>query len=407
MDNDLIIIGGGAAGLFAGAISTGLSVLILEKKDRVGMKVMVSGGGMCNLTHAGYVSHFLDKYGANRSFVKPALNQFKNTALIAWLETIGVGCVEREDGKIFPESMSAKSVVAALRREIETSPDKQIITSARVVEIKAFIDTGGESGFSVKTESGCYTSRNVLLATGGKSYPKLGTEGDGYDLAVAMGHHIIAPKPALTGVSSGWISTREWQGLSIENAEIQLKSSLGSSKGRFKGDLLFTHFGLSGPVVLNNSRYMESGDIIEINLCGKELKDLEADFLSVEGSQPLAYWLNQQEIKDKLKRGLLQELKLSGKEKMAEISKTMRKTLLGKLTAYDVKIDALIGFSQAMVTAGGIVLSEIDKKTLASKQVDGLYFAGEVMDIDGDTGGYNLQWAFSSAYAAVKHIESR
>lgn len=402
---DLVIVGGGAAGLFGASLSSQLNIIVLEKKDRVGLKIMVSGGGQCNITHGGYMSHFISHFGEQKRFVKPALTQFDNKQTLAYFKDIGIECFEREDGKVFPKSLDAKAVVKALKNSVDKNSKKQIVLEAPVTEIIKNDDV-----FTIVTGKGQYNARYVLIASGGKSYPALGSEGDGYRFAEALGHKIIKPRPGLTGVVSGAISTLDWSGIALSDAEI-IHVEAGQSKdgnGRrkpYKGDLLFTHFGVSGPVILNNSRDFGKGDHLLINLVGIDTSQLEKSFLEAPGEKPLAYWLNQLRLIDKLKATLLKTFKLSGQEKMATLSKTQRKDLVKWLSQHEVVIDELQGFKQAMVTVGGVSTNEVDSKTMASHIVDGLYFAGEVLDVDGDTGGYNLQWAFSSAYVAIKAIE--
>lgn len=402
---DLVIIGGGAAGLFAASISSHLNLVLLEKKDRVGLKIIVSGGGQCNITHGGYMSHFITRYGDQKSFVKPALTQFDNKQTLAYFEAIGIECFEREDGKVFPKCLDAKAVVKALKHTIDRDSSKQIVLEAPVTEL-----IKKDDGFTIITGRGQYNARHVLIATGGKSYPALGSDGDGYRLAEALGHKVLKPRPGLTGVVSGKMSTLDWSGITLSNVALVHVATGQSQDGNgrrraYKGDLLFTHFGVSGPVILNNSRAFEKGDYLFINLVGIEASELEKSFLQTSGDKPLAYWLNQLKLLDKLKATLLKTFKLSGQEKMATLSKTLRKDVIKWLTQYEILIDELQGFKQAMVTVGGVATQEVDPKTMASLLVDGLYFAGEVLDIDGDTGGYNLQWAFSSANAAIKAIE--
>lgn len=397
---DLIIIGGGAAGLFAAAVAKDMNVLLLEKKAKPGMKLIVSGGGMGNLTHSGYMNRFLSKYGDHKTFVKPALNSFKNSDLISYLENIGIKCVEREDGKIFPESLSAKAVADAFRKQIENSSSKTLKTNEPV---KAVIKKGAH--YCVETDEGCYTAKTVLLATGGKSYPALGAEGDGYALAEVFGHAVVHPKPGLTGIVSGKISTSELQGISLREAGVKHYRQ-GVLMSQYKDDLLITHFGLSGPVILNNSRWFEKGDVLKLSFLEEASKSVEAKFLSADGSKPLSYWINSLGLQDRIKKFIYRELSLNGEEKIASLTKDVRRELVNCLCEYPVLIDSLIGFSKAMVTVGGVALDNVNSKTMESKLSKGLYFAGEILDVDGDTGGYNLQWAFSSAYVAIQAIQT-
>lgn len=404
---DLIIIGGGAAGLFAASKSEKIEVLLMEKKDQLGLKVMVSGGGQCNLTHGGYISHFLSMYGDQKKFVKPAITNFDNKQTIAYFESIGIECFEREDGKIFPVLLDAKMVVRALKAHIDKSTHKKIRLRTPALDLYK-----RDGIFKIVTEDLAYDALNIMIATGGKSYPSLGSEGDGYAFANKFGHTVIEPKPGLTGVVSGKMSSFEWSGIGLKQVEI-MHSVLTEPNGHviqravYKGDLLFTHFGISGPVILNNSRYISKGDFLYLNLIGMPSDEAEKLFLETAGDRPLAFWLNQIKLMDKFKVTLFKTLGLTGQEKMATLSKQRRKELIKWLTQFEVKVDALQSFKQAMVTVGGVDTTEINSKTMASKSVEGLYFVGEVLNVDGDTGGYNLQWAFSSAAAAIQAIEKR
>ncbi|GAU75477.1 aminoacetone oxidase family FAD-binding enzyme [Fusibacter sp. 3D3] len=404
---DLIIIGAGAAGLFAASKAENINILLLEKKDRPGLKVMVSGGGQCNLTHSGYMSHFLAMYGDQKKFVKPALLSFDNKQTVAYFESLGIECFEREDGKIFPVSLDAKAVVKALKEDIDCKGHKKMLQKTPVLDLYK-----SEGTFKIVTEGQLYEALNVMIATGGRSYPALGTEGDGYAFARKLGHTVVEPRPGLTGVVSGKISALEWSGIALKEVELvhnmlKARDGMYTQRAVYKGDLLFTHFGISGPVVLNKSRYLEKDDLLYLNLIGMSSDAAEKLFLETAGDRPLAFWLNQIKLLDRFKSELLKALGLTGQEKMGTLSKPNRKALIKWLTQFEVKVDALQGFKQAMVTVGGVDTTEIDSKTMASKIVEGLYFVGEVLNVDGDTGGYNLQWAFSSAVAAVQAIEKR
>ena len=394
---DVIIIGAGAAGLYCGAHLKNLKVLILEKNQKPGLKILASGGGQCNLTHGGYINAFYAKYGAHKSFVKNALKSHDNKEVVRFFQSNGCKVLEREDGKVFPASLKASDVVKAL---IKSCSDLQMNYGEAVKEV----EHDGQY-FSVITDHASYKAPFLVISTGGKSYPTLGTTGDGYILAKDLGHAIVSPKPGLTGVVTKDKSLSSLQGVSVDDVELTLFKD--GKANTFCGPLLFTHFGLSGPVVLNNSRYMNKGDQLSINFVNRSSNSIENELLEMVhgfGDKPVAYWLNQLGLVDTLKRTLFEQDEILKQKKLASITKEERKLLMGRVTSYKLEIESLIGYQNAMVTVGGIDLTEVDPKRLASKVVEGLYFCGEVLDVDGDTGGYNLQWAFSSGYAVANGI---
>lgn len=405
MTYDVIIVGAGAAGLYLGAHLDGVNAIILEKNNRPGIKVLASGSGQCNLTHSGYISAFYERYGDHKSFVKPALKAHDNKAVIAYFESLGLKTMAREDGKVFPASLKAKDVVMTLMHQVQ-----QIRYQSNVKSIEQI-----ENGFNISLETGeMFKAKHVIIATGGKSYPTMGSTGDGYSLAQTLGHSIVPPKPGLTGVVTREKTLLALQGQSFKNTVVACNGP--NTNRHIKGDLLITHFGLSGPVILNHSRWLYPGDQLKVNFLGKAQEIVEKEFLEAvnhNGEKPLAFWLNQLEITDAFKNfivdALEKEMSIQGlaQMKLGNIDKRLRKRLLSLLLAYPLEIENLIGYQQAMVTVGGVCLEEVSSKTMMSKNVENLYFIGEVLDIDGDTGGYNLQWAFSSAVAAASDIKKK
>lgn len=395
---DVIIIGAGASGLYCAAHLVSANVLLIEKKERMGLKLLASGGGMCNLTHGGYIREFLDKYGDKKAFVKPALTAHDNKAVIRFFEFWDVPCTEREDGKVFPKSFKASDVVGALKRACSTvnlKMSESVITVERMNE-----------GYLVVTDKGAYSCMALVVATGGKSYQALGATGDGYTFAQRLGIDIVPTKPGLTGVVLKDNLFSDLQGVSLDAVRLTCHSGCAEQK-TYEGALLFTHFGLSGPVVLNNSRDFDRGTRLVINFLLEDPVELDKRVIEItkcEGDKPFSFLINRISLPEKLKHVLFSEDDIPRNMKLAELTKAMRKWIVKRLTAHEVEIESLIGYNQAMVTVGGISLGAIDKKTMASKQHDNLYFIGEVLDIDGDTGGYNLQWAFSSGFAAASHI---
>lgn len=399
---DVIIIGAGASGLYLASQLKGLKVHLFEKNSRMGVKILATGSGQCNLTHDGYINRFYDKYGDKKTFVKFALNQHDNHAVMQMFKSYGLALDIRGDGKVFPKSLKAADVVETLR-----SSCTHVTFKLNEPVINCLFQDGI---FSVTTEKGSYTSKRLVIATGGKSYPKCGTTGDGYDFAATFGHFIEPPKPGLTGIVTRDKALTALSGIALEGCVLSQSCAKTKSKVQYRGQsLLFTHFGLSGPLIINNSRYFNKGDLLTLNFLGESrdvIENVFNTFVRESGNKPLAYYINTLALPNALKEILFPDALFKRDIKLSQVTKEMRKNILDQLTQYVVEIESLIGFNQAMVTVGGVTTLEIDPKTMASKLQEGLYLIGEVMDVDGDTGGYNLQWAFSSAYTCAQSIKN-
>lgn len=402
MEYDLIIIGGGAAGLFAGAraASAGLRFCILESMNQSGLKLLTTGSGQCNISNAEDIRSYPEHYGRAHRFVKPALLEWSNVDLLAFVEEEGLPCEDRGDGKIFPVSRKSRDVRDLLQK-LSQSGEGRIFWKDPVKSI----DKQGDV-FYIKTGSRQYEASKVLLAAGGKSYPVTGSTGDSYSLAEELGHSIVKPRPALTPVFMKNFTLTESSGSALP---VSIDLYRGEKKlHSYKGDLLITHKGFSGPVILNNSRDFEPGDELRVSwIPEKTLDDLDKDVLNkiqVSGRKSLPSGLAQKGIPESLMKGLLKKAGLNPEMKLNQLSKKMRGDYLKEILSSSFIINSMGGFNQAMVTAGGVTLKEINPKTMESKICSGLYFAGEAMDVDGDTGGFNLQFAFSSAALAVKSM---
>ena len=404
---DIIIIGGGAAGLFLGANIPANNVLLLEGSFRVGRKILITGGGMCNLTNNKDTSTFLKHFGNKEqtNFLKPALLNLPTQQTRLWFESHGLPLVEREDGKVFPSCMQAKAVVNLL--ESETVKNRvQIRVDSKVVSIHKDAEN---TTYLVQTEQEQFQAKNIVLTTGGMSYPTTGSDGSGYTLAKMLGHSIVSPSPALVAVSVTDYPYTSIAGNSIRNSMIEFFHA-GEPKryNQAIGDLLFTHDGLSGPVVLNNSRTIRKGDLLMASLlpCSnkEELKKDLNELFSSNLKKQLYTLLKAEGIIAHLAEQLLSNISLTCQDTCANLSKDKRKELIELLTAYPFTVSGKKGFNAAMVTSGGVALDEVDRKTMESKLQKGLYFCGEVLNIDGDTGGYNLQAAFSTAKLAADAI---
>lgn len=400
---DVVIIGGGAAGLFLAANLPTSKALLIEHKEAAGKKILITGGGMCNLTNTKAKEDFLQHYGsrAQRNFLLPSFQAFPPTSLIGWLESKGVSHVTREDGKVFPASLDAHEIRDVLVRESKA----KILYNSKV----SSLSKDGEY-FDVQTDSGSFTCKNLVLATGGMSYPITGSDGSGYSLAKTLGHSIVPPKPALAAIM---VETYQWThlaGNAIRGAYAEFHHP--GEKKRFlqaTGDILFTHDGLSGPLILTASRELKAGDSITFSLLPMENKrEVQEALLALLSSQPkkqVSTILKEAGLVTSLAQQVVRELSLDPTSTPAHLSKAQRQDLIKMVTERRFIIKGIKGFNAAMVTCGGVNLKEVDRNSMQSKVVDHLYFCGEILDIDGQSGGYNLQAAFSTAYCVAEHIQ--
>ena len=396
MSYDAIVIGGGPAGMFAAiTMKEHLgTVAIIEKNDRIGKKLLLSGSGQCNLTHSGNMNEFAGKYGDKGAFLKPAFKGFDNMALLSFFEKRGVSFEQRKDGKFFPKSGKASDILSVLEKELRHLGVDILCNEKASRVIKT------ENGFRVDTKNLSCKSKFLVLATGGMSYPSTGSSGDGYSFAESLGHLIAPVKPALAPVVCKCFEGDSLAGLSFEKVGLGLWRK-GKKQRSFEGPLLYTHDGLSGPAILNNSRDFEPGDILEINyLFGQDRASFEKK-LTERASKSLPpkvkKYLRELGFSERFCIDRMKKAGISEGLSISETGKAERKRLAGFLTEERFEISQIKGFNIAMATRGGVDTSEINRKTMESKKVEGLFFVGEVLDIDGETGGYNLQAAFSTA----------
>lgn len=400
---DLLIIGAGPGGLFTAINSAGpnIRIGILEKKARPARKLLLTGGGQCNLTHSGDIRDFYDSYGDNHRFLRAAFNEFDNYSLMDFFESRGLRLRETDEGKIFPLSGKAQDVLDLL---IEECRDKDIDIfynePAKGLALK-------DDSFLVEAESKTFKAKALVIATGGKSYPHTGSTGDGYNLASSLGHLIIGPKPALTPLHISDFPLRHLSGISFDDIETSLWRNNRKIK-TFRGDVLLTHRGLSGPSILNSSRYIEPGDILKLNLLAFKSFEESREFLDAilikNGRRLIKNAIREYDLPERLLLSLLDMAQISEEERCAHIDRKHRNRLAELLYNLPLTVDSLGGFNIAMVTKGGINLKEINPSSMESRLIPRLFFVGEILDIDGDTGGYNLQAVFSEAYLAARHI---
>lgn len=401
-NHDLIIIGAGPAGLFCGIHCgmAGLKVRILEKNPSPGRKLLIAGSGRCNITGAGDIADFTGHYGDAGRFVKPALYHFSNAALMEFFESRGLGLAEMKDGKIFPVSQDSRDVLKVLIDECARF--NVAITGGETVRK---VSRAGE-GFETVAESGTYLSGSVLIATGGKSYPATGSTGDGYAFAESLGHAIAPTAPSLAPLVIKNYAFVDCAGISLGNADIALLRN-GRKVRKAAGDVLFTHKGLSGPGILDFSRYVLPGDRVTVRLAGESPEEFESLLdaaADAEGAITLKIFLSRLLVPERLALAAARFSGVDTATKLSQLDRKGRRSLVANFTALPFVVERTGDYSEAMATRGGLSLREVNGKTMESKLVPGLYFAGEVLDVDGDTGGYNLQFAFSSGKLAADAI---
>ncbi len=397
---DIIIVGAGVAGLFAAAnLSSEKKIIILEKNNSAGIKLLMSGGGKCNITDSGPISDFFTKYGKANKFLIPALKEFTNIDLINFLNSNGLHTTQIKD-RIYPESLNSRDVLSFLLRLIA---NRKIPIYYNQKVIKVLRDEGL---FQIETDSQKYITEKLVIATGGKSYPTSGSTGDGYDIAKAFGHTIIKPKPALTPIFVENYNFKEISGVSLENRKLSVYRNNKKIHSQI-GDFSFTHWGLSGPGILDISRYVEVGDELKINFINMSPEQLKANIIDAtktNGKISLKKFIKTLHLPESLIDLLILELGISTIMNLSELNKIKRNEVIVNLCEYPFQIKRVGDFNVAYATAGGVSINEINPKTMESKLVNNLYFIGEVLDIDGDTGGYNIQAAFSTGLLASKFL---
>lgn len=426
---DTIITGAGPAGLYCACALAALqsenadeakSILVLEKKARPGRKLLMSGAGQCNITHAGSIKDFLSHYGDSGKLIRSVLQKHSNLALMSYIESLGVPLTEREDGKVFPLSLSARDVLACLlaeaaRRGVEIvygAPLTQIEVTSGGYEVQVGETTrtvvSTDASEQAATAGGRqYSCRKLVIAAGGCSYPGTGSDGSIFGvLERDLGLEIVEPVPALTSVYVENYPYSDLTGLSFNDAALAITNA-GEPVRTARGDLLFTRKNLSGPLIINNSRYMRPGTVLSINFLApaggpETAARFKRDFPG-NGKSPQTYMSDDLHLPKRFAQQTAQALSISD-SKVSRLGGAQINQLAAALTAAQFTVSGLASFKEAMVTKGGVSLDEIDLRTMAAKRFDGLYFAGEVIDIDGDTGGYNLQFAYSSACAAAAAI---
>lgn len=403
---DAIVVGAGPAGLFtASCARENLDrVLLLEKQPSPGRKLLLTGSGKCNFTNIRPIREFLPAYGDHGHFLKPALLHFTNQDIIAFFKGRGVkATVAEEDGRVFPRSLRAGDVLNAL---LAACRERNVEIRLREGVVRTEAQPKG--GFLVHTPAGVLESGNVVIATGGRSYPGTGSTGDGYSLARSLGHSLVRPRPGLTPFHVRNFPLADLSGMSFRNLRVTLWRE-GRKLKTLSGDLLLTHKGLTGPVVHNLARLAQGGDSVTLAFVSFEKEDqLRKEWmadLAAHEKLKVKTWFRRHLLPAALCRKLMTLAGVDPAESVAKLSREKRLALLRLTTAFPLEIQALGGFDVAMVTCGGVALEQVNPKTMESRLVRGLYFVGEVLDIDGDSGGYDLQAAWSTAALAAHSMK--
>ena len=399
----IVVAGAGAAGMMAAvtAARQGAKVVLIEPNEKVGRKLYITGKGRCNVTNDCRVDRLLASVPRNGKFLYSAFSRFSPQDTIAFFEKLGVPLKVERGNRVFPQSDRAADVIDALWKELRRC--RVELRQDRVTEVA--VSGGRVSGVKLE-KAGLVNCEAVLLATGGASYPRTGSTGDGYRIAEALGHTITPIRGSLVPLESEDRACSQLQGLSLRNVVLRMKNQRGKTVYQEQGELLFTHFGLSGPLVLSASAHMDfARDRYAAHIDLKPALDeekLDARLLRDFGERA------NQDVSNALgalvPRSMIpvmaERTGIDGQTKVRDIRREQRRRLLDALKDFTVDISGPRPVEEAIVTAGGVKVSQVDPKTMQSKLVQGLYFAGELLDVDGYTGGFNLQIAWSTGYAA-------
>ena len=411
----VIVIGGGAAGMIAAITSSneGNDVTLIEKTSSLGNKIKITGKGRCNLTFDGDIEDFKNNIVKNFKFMYSSFNAFSNVDVVNYFNKLGVKTKIERGGRVFPVSDDANEVVKVLKDEL----NKNHVNIIYNVSVDDFILDNNKIKALKLSNNKIIECDKCIIATGGKSYPKTGSSGDGYVYAKKLGHKIVDLKPGLVPLRSNDSICKLLQGLSLKNVTLSLKYKGGKEIYKEFGEMMFSHFGITGPIVLSASsklnrvenvdNLMQNSDII----ASIDLKPaLDDDTLDKRICRDFEKYTNKEfknSLDDLLPKKLIPVIiELSGideNKKVNQITKDERKRLVKLLKNLQITITGFMPFDIAVITSGGVDVKDINPKTMESKIVKGIYFAGEILDVDAYTGGYNLQIAFSTGYAAGKN----
>ncbi len=400
MKSDVIVIGGGPAGMYAAitAAQQGSQVILLEANDRLGKKLLITGKGRCNVTNNCSAQEVMQNTPRNGKFLFSALENCPPAKVMEFFENNGCTLKTERGNRVFPVSDRSQSILECLRNALYQNRVK--ILTAKAMEIL----TENNAVTGVKTDVGIVSAPKVILATGGLSYPATGSTGDGYRMAKALGHTVVEAEGSLVPLETAGDTCQKMQGLSLRNVGVRLLDTKGKTLYKDFGELLFTHFGVSGPTVLSASAHLRGGGckllldlkpaLDENKLNDRILRDLDTyKNRTMENA-----------LTDLLPRSMipvvLELLEIPVDLQANSLTKQQRRGLVDLLKTFPVSIVGKRPVAEAIITSGGIKVSEINPKTMESKLVSGLFFAGEIIDCDAYTGGFNLQIAWATAYAA-------
>lgn len=405
----LYVVGGGAAGMMAAitAARQGCPVTLVERNPKLGRKLYITGKGRCNVTNHCSPEEVLAATPRNGKFLYSAVNHTPPAEVERFFEDLGVQLKVERGNRVFPQSDKAADIIDALFYELKRL--KVPVLQTRVTGLKIQEDqvTG------LETEQGELEAGAVILATGGLSYPATGSTGDGHQMAAQAGHTVVEPKPSLVPLESPESFCGEMQGLALKNVTLTVKNQKGKTLYREQGEMLFTHFGISGPLVLSASAHMRNFEKDRYT-CIIDLKPaLDESALDARLVRELSQGANRD--MSNLMGSLLPRLMIPvvlrlsgipGEKKAHDVTREERRRLLELLKAFPVPVSSPRPIAEAIVTSGGVKVGEVDPKTMASKKVKGLYFAGELLDVDAYTGGFNLQIAWCTGRAAGEYASS-
>ena len=400
--NKICVIGGGPAGMMAAGTAAlyGADVTIFESMPFLGKKLAITGKGRCNVTNASSIQELLDNITKNPRFLYSALSTFTPEDAMSMFENLGVPLKTERGNRVYPESDKAKDIVDAMRRYCEGAD----VINEKVKKLYA----NDDGSFTVKTDKE-YRFDRVILATGGKSYPLTGSDGSGYRLATSFGHHVTELIPSLIPINSPSRLCPDMQGLSLKNVGIKITDESGNVLYTDFGEMMFTHFGVTGPIILSASAHLRNRDISTLTLSidlkpALDEKTLDTRLLNDFKQNANKDFINSLSglLPSKMIEPFISVTGIDPRKKINTITKEERKTILTTLKDFKIPLSSFRPIEEAIVTSGGIEVKEINPKTMESKIAPGLYFAGEVIDVDAYTGGFNLQIAYSTGYLAGK-----
>ena len=400
-NNSVFVVGGGAAGRMAAitAAENGAQVTLLERNDRLGKKLYITGKGRCNVTNDCAPEDFFPNVPRNPRFLYSAIYAFPPREVMAWFEARSCALKTERGNRVFPQSDKSASVIDALRAELRR-------LGVRVLQERALdIVTQDGAVCGIETDGGFHKTERVILATGGCSYPQTGSTGDGYRMLEKLGHTIVPPVGSLVPLVEKGYDCKQMQGLALKNVALRLVNQKGKTVFEEFGELLFTHFGLSGPVVLSASAHMNEKDAYTVLLDLKPaLDEQKLDLRLLRDFEKFQNRDFENALVELLPKSMIPVIvRRSGipaEEKVHSITREQRRALLELMKRFPVEIACKAPVEEAIVTSGGVKVSEIEPGTMQSKRVRGLYAAGELLDVDAYTGGFNLQIAWATGRAA-------